>query len=44
MEISLALGAAHNLVGRWARGERRPSGPYAVRYSHLRESLRQAVK
>jgi hypothetical protein len=43
-EISIALGAAHNLVGRWARRERRPSGPFAVRYSHLVESLRRAVK
>jgi hypothetical protein len=43
-ELSRAIGAAGNLVGRWRRRERRPSGTFAVRYSRVVETLRRTVQ
>jgi DNA-binding transcriptional regulator YiaG len=43
-QLSAAIGAPLNTVGRWVRRERRPGAKYALRYARVIELLEQAVE
>lgn len=41
-EVAAACGVSHVCISRWERGERRPRGPGALRYSALLDALAKA--
>jgi ribosome-binding protein aMBF1 (putative translation factor) len=43
-QLSLAIGAAGNIVGRWNRRQRVPAPKFALQYSYVVEAIEKAVE